>query len=243
MHHLYSASEDKTKRFKNIYLITTESIVFLLHQGLNRIRTPVAPGLFGECIGIIPVAKPSIITTRGLEWDVEKWPTEFGTQISTSNHIKASHVEVETLERVLFTVEIARKPEQEADTHRTKRRKITHDLDNPESAAAVVKAPTTLNIGIDKTPSSSQDRLNGAPSPALDTDILKRLDSIDSHIGKIVTLFEKTNERYYNNTKRYVNQTTLALDDINQLLTKAPRNEEVGRTGLAEIPPKSSPLN
>lgn len=155
IHHLYSASEDKAKRFNDIYLITTESIVFLLYQGLNRIRTPVTPDLFGECIGIIPVARPSIITTRGLEWDVEKWPTEFGTQISTSNHIKASHVEIETSEKVIFTVEIARTPEHEVDTHRAKRRKINHDLDEVTSIVEVVKAATTSTTGIGNTFTSS----------------------------------------------------------------------------------------
>ena len=107
IHHLYKASEMRSSRIGNTYLVTAESISFLLEKGLNRISTPVGPGLFTENIGIIPVGRPSIITTRGLEWDVTDWPTEFGTKLSTSNHIKADTVEVETTEKVLFTVELA----------------------------------------------------------------------------------------------------------------------------------------
>ena len=107
LHHLYvSAHEGPTVSKGDLYLITPESIVFLLEEGLNKIQTPLDTGFFKENVGIIPVAKPSVITTRGLEWDVTDWPTEFGVQISTSNHIKSDIIEVETTERVLFTLEL-----------------------------------------------------------------------------------------------------------------------------------------
>ena len=107
LHHLYVyAHEGPTVSKGDLYLITPESIVFLLEKGLNKIHTPLDTGFFKENLGIIPVAKPSVITTRGLEWDVTDWPTEFGFQISTSNHIKSDIVEVETTERVLFTLEL-----------------------------------------------------------------------------------------------------------------------------------------
>ena len=93
----------------DLYLITEESVVILLEKGKNRIHTPVGKILFTENVGIIPIGRPSIITTRGLEWDVQDWHTEFGGQMSTSNHIKADVVEVETSERVLFTLELAGK--------------------------------------------------------------------------------------------------------------------------------------
>lgn len=108
LHHLYAASQDPLMwTLGQLYLVTPESIIFLLAKGLNLISTPVGPGRFTENVGIIPIAKPSIITTRGLEWDVTDWPTELGGQISTSNHIKEDFVEVETTERVLFTLEFA----------------------------------------------------------------------------------------------------------------------------------------
>lgn len=90
----------------DLFLVTKESIIFLLSKGMNRIYSPVGDGLFTENIGIIPIAKSAVITTKGLEWDVTDWATEFGKQISTSNHIKHDFVDVETTERVLFTLEL-----------------------------------------------------------------------------------------------------------------------------------------
>ena len=91
----------------DIYLTTPESLVFVLHQGSNKIHTPVSARAFTENVGIIPIGKPAFITTRGFEWDVLNWYTEFGGNMSTSNHIKADVVEVDCSEPVLFTLEYA----------------------------------------------------------------------------------------------------------------------------------------
>lgn len=106
LHHLYLAHEDELISLGDIYLVTPESIIFLLHKGTNLIDTPVGTKQLGESIGIIPLGNPSIITTKGLEWDVEDWRTEIGGQISTSNHIRSPKVTVTTTEPVLFTVEL-----------------------------------------------------------------------------------------------------------------------------------------
>ena len=106
LHHLYVLAERQSSSwFRDVYLVTKESLMFLLEKGLNKIHTHVKRQYFTENVGIIPIGRPSVITTRGLEWDVKDWPTEFGAQISTSNHIKADVVEVESTQRVLFTLE------------------------------------------------------------------------------------------------------------------------------------------
>lgn len=107
IHQLYTDSENHSTIWNDLYLVSSESILFLLRQGLNVIRCPVGPRLLTKYVGIIPVGKPAVITTRGLEWDVTDWPTGFGTQVSTSNHIVNEVVEVETTEKVLFTVGIS----------------------------------------------------------------------------------------------------------------------------------------
>ena len=107
LHHLYSASENPELACGDIYLVTPESIIFLLHEGLNIIHTAMSRDQLGENVGIIPICRPSTISTEGLEWDVEGWRTEFGKQISTSNHIRSPIVKVHTSKPVLFTVEIA----------------------------------------------------------------------------------------------------------------------------------------
>ncbi|KAI9879847.1 MAG: hypothetical protein M1830_006870 [Pleopsidium flavum] len=110
LHHLYAAAEDPSLLHGDIYLITPESVIFVLERGLNIIHTPVASDLLAENVGIIPLGRPSIITTRGLAWDVKDWATEIGGKLSTSNHIRCEIIEIETSERVVFTVELAQKP-------------------------------------------------------------------------------------------------------------------------------------
>ncbi|MCJ1390957.1 hypothetical protein MMC18_003818 [Xylographa bjoerkii] len=114
IHHLYAVDEDPQIQCGDVYLLTPESVIFVLQKGRNRIHTPMALSQLGENVGIIPVAKPAVISTRGLEWDVQEWRTEFGKQVSTSNHIRSEDVEVTTTERVLFTVDIGSR--DEADT-------------------------------------------------------------------------------------------------------------------------------
>ncbi|KAL9593025.1 MAG: hypothetical protein Q9179_006154 [Wetmoreana sp. 5 TL-2023] len=106
IHQLYTASHSEALLKGRIYLVNPQSICFLLAKGKNTIKTPLGPGGFAPNVGIIPIGRPSIISTRGLEWNVTDWYTEFGGQISTSNHIKSPTIEVETSERVLFTIEL-----------------------------------------------------------------------------------------------------------------------------------------
>ncbi|PYH70109.1 thiamine diphosphokinase [Aspergillus vadensis CBS 113365] len=134
IHHLYSnstipSSPSGGNRNGNgnegaLYLVSEESITFILHPGKNVIRTPgvkradlsistTSGGgkeeeyLLEENVGIIPLSGPERITTKGFQWDVESWETEIGGQISTSNHIRAEEVEVSAGGAVLFTVELA----------------------------------------------------------------------------------------------------------------------------------------
>jgi len=86
--------------------LSEQSLSFVLANSKNLIH--IEPGYFEENVGIIPVLGRTFITTKGLEWDVDHWPTEFGGQVSTSNHIRSDQIEI-TFEgpRPLFTVELA----------------------------------------------------------------------------------------------------------------------------------------
>ncbi|KAK2758363.1 hypothetical protein FQN54_004212 [Arachnomyces sp. PD_36] len=133
IHHLYTASQQDLTSTTNdgeLYLISEESISFVLRRGRNTIRTTTAPttttkpsgnhstttarpqngnqtSYLEENIGILPVGVSSVISTEGLEWDVKDWKTEIGGRVSTSNHIRAEVIAVETTEPVLFTAELA----------------------------------------------------------------------------------------------------------------------------------------
>ncbi|KAK6813800.1 hypothetical protein RU639_010312 [Aspergillus parasiticus] len=135
IHHLYSMTQSyssssstitssgghstsnpgKAGKIGNLYLISEESITFILRPGLNTIRTPgtnrpgvsTAEYLLEENVGIIPLLGPARITTSGFQWDVVDWRTEIGGQLSTSNHIRSEVVTVESVMPVLFTLELA----------------------------------------------------------------------------------------------------------------------------------------
>ncbi|KNG85408.1 thiamine pyrophosphokinase [Aspergillus nomiae NRRL 13137] len=128
IHHLYSmtqtysssstSNQEGTGKIGNLYLISEESITFILRPGVNTIRTPgtnrpgISPAeqgedLLEENVGIIPLSGPARITTSGFQWDVVDWRTAIGGQLSTSNHIRSEVVTVESLVPVLFTVELA----------------------------------------------------------------------------------------------------------------------------------------
>lgn len=125
IHHLYLMTREYSSKQAagNLYLVSEESLTFILQPGRNTIRTPGTRALepssktknsegdddniLEENVGIIPLSGPASITTKGFEWDVQDWPTEIGGQISTSNHIRDEIVEVEGNVAVLFTVELA----------------------------------------------------------------------------------------------------------------------------------------
>ncbi|EOO00449.1 putative thiamine pyrophosphokinase protein [Phaeoacremonium minimum UCRPA7] len=107
LHHLYLFQEDPHYIQGRMFLLSGESLTFLLKKGMHRIH--VRNGreeVFGKYVGIIPVKEPSIISTKGLEWDVTDWKTEFGGLISTSNHVlpETEVVEIKTATDVLFTI-------------------------------------------------------------------------------------------------------------------------------------------
>lgn len=124
IHHLYCMSMEQGAESSsspgggNLYLISEESITFVLKRGNNVVHVPGTRyrsqgrsegegDYLQENVGIIPVTGPARITTRGFEWDVKDWRSSIGGQLSTSNHIRAETVEVESEEAVLLTIELA----------------------------------------------------------------------------------------------------------------------------------------
>jgi thiamine pyrophosphokinase len=90
-----------------LWLFSECSLSFILRSQHNVIRKLQSSRLFTENIGLVPVWGPATITTAGLEWDVKQWYTHMGGQVSTSNHVKADEIRVETDAPILFTIERA----------------------------------------------------------------------------------------------------------------------------------------
>ncbi|CZT45513.1 related to THI80-thiamin pyrophosphokinase [Rhynchosporium secalis] len=106
--HLYTFQQDPEYASGRMYLLSSESITFVLKTGKHRIRVKEEfEGIkLGKHVGIIPLKEPSVISTEGLKWDVQTWDTEVGGQLSTSNHVKDEMVNVETTKDVLFTIDL-----------------------------------------------------------------------------------------------------------------------------------------
>ncbi len=99
--------EEHTNPGLRLWLVSECSVSFILRNGCNVVLETLSSGLFTDKVGIVPVYGPATITTSGLEWDVKEWETQMGRQVSTSNHIKADEIHVQTDAPVLFTIERA----------------------------------------------------------------------------------------------------------------------------------------
>jgi thiamine pyrophosphokinase len=112
LHQLYTYQKEPRYPDGKLYLLSTESITFVLKAGKHRIKATAKCGEdglgagLGIHVGIIPLKEPSVISTEGLEWDIKDWETEFGGQMSTSNHVKEEWVTIETTKDVLFTIDL-----------------------------------------------------------------------------------------------------------------------------------------
>lgn len=108
LHHLYTFQKEPGYPSGRVFLLSNEAITFVLQAGKHRIQVREGSSNLelGKHVGIIPLKEPSVITTNGLEWDVTDWPTEFGGQISTSNHVREDWVTIETSKDVLFTIDL-----------------------------------------------------------------------------------------------------------------------------------------
>ncbi|KAI8953060.1 thiamine pyrophosphokinase [Xylaria longipes] len=125
LHHLYLFQKSPTYAEGRVYLVSGHSLSFVLKGGRRhriRVREPglevgpsfrrISPDPFAKHAGIIPVGEPASISLKGFEWDVQDWPTAFGTQMSTSNHVlpESEVVEVEADKDVLFTIALKQVP-------------------------------------------------------------------------------------------------------------------------------------
>ncbi|KAK0249937.1 hypothetical protein B0A54_14853 [Friedmanniomyces endolithicus] len=110
LHELY---REQVHRHPDVrfWLFSEASVSTVLGCGTTTISTPLESGLITRNVGILPLYGPAVLSTKGLEWDVEDWESEMGGQVSTSNHIVAERITVTTDKEVLFTVERARADE------------------------------------------------------------------------------------------------------------------------------------
>lgn len=65
--------------------LTQANLTFLVPKGRTVIR--MNKDYLGPALGILPMLGATELSTRGLVYDVDKWITEFGGKVSTSNYL------------------------------------------------------------------------------------------------------------------------------------------------------------
>ncbi|KAG0223510.1 hypothetical protein BGW41_005469 [Actinomortierella wolfii] len=103
IHYLYALYKER-----QVTLVSDESIIVVLDAGRHDITCNLE--IEGPTCGIIPVgSSESILSTKGLKWDVENWHTSFGTKISTSNALEGPNVYINTTAPMVWTTELRRR--------------------------------------------------------------------------------------------------------------------------------------
>jgi thiamine pyrophosphokinase len=105
---LYQINASDIENIVNIFIVSEESITFLLNQGINSINFNQKKVLGSYC-GIFPLNKPSIVTTDGLKWNFNNQLCSFDGLISSSNEFdlnKKDAVYIETENPLLWTMSI-----------------------------------------------------------------------------------------------------------------------------------------
>ena len=106
LHELYREQKFRHPEVR-FWLFSEASVSVMLSPGTTVLHTPLSEGLITRNVGILPIYGKAVISTKGLEWDVDGWETEMGGQVSSSNHIVEDWIEITTDKEVLFTVERA----------------------------------------------------------------------------------------------------------------------------------------
>ena len=94
-----------------IYIVSSESVSFLLASGTNLVYID-NEFRCGKYCGFFPLGEPSIVSTVGFKWNLSQQVMKFGTFISSSNEFCTEegqdrrHVIVETEKPLLFTMSI-----------------------------------------------------------------------------------------------------------------------------------------
>lgn len=100
--HSYLCLSLAAEKGDHLVLISNENITFLLQPGEHTVATP--RDLLEECCGYAPIHGPTVVSTKGFEWDVTDATVSFSTFLSTSNHIRSDEIYIKTDKPLLFTV-------------------------------------------------------------------------------------------------------------------------------------------
>jgi len=101
LHALYKLRKER----EWAWIVSEESVSCILDEGKHELYMPKAQ--VGKTCGILPLGVDSaIVSTTGLEWNLDATETSFDTMVSTSNHLIDEVVTLETNRPVVWTAEL-----------------------------------------------------------------------------------------------------------------------------------------
>lgn len=105
--HTLSYIHKLRKERESVFAISDDNVAWVLDSGEHEIH--VNHEALGKTCGLLPVGITStILTTRGLQWNLTDHPSGFDGLISTSNHLIPEEpvVYIKTTEPILWTAEL-----------------------------------------------------------------------------------------------------------------------------------------
>ncbi|KAJ2741336.1 thiamine pyrophosphokinase [Coemansia sp. BCRC 34301] len=88
---------------RQMAVVSDENLSFVMPKGRNKIL--VNGQVDGPTCGILPLAGEAVLTTKGLRWNLDRFPSTFEGMMSTSNIIDDPEVYVESSMPVVWTSE------------------------------------------------------------------------------------------------------------------------------------------
>jgi len=105
--HTLSYLHKLRKTRKRVFVITDDNVAWLLDEGEHDIS--INHAILGQTCGILPVGIDcSVITTRGLRWNLTDCESSFDGMVSTSNHLvpEEKTVYIKTSKPIWWTAEL-----------------------------------------------------------------------------------------------------------------------------------------
>ncbi|KAI5120207.1 hypothetical protein M0805_006313 [Coniferiporia weirii] len=104
--HTMSYLHKLRKLRKHTYVVTDDNVGWVLDEGEHLIE--IDSNLVGPTCGILPVGvASSVITTRGLRWNLDEFESSFDGLVSSSNAVDSNEVYISTSKPIFWCIELA----------------------------------------------------------------------------------------------------------------------------------------
>ncbi|GEQ72184.1 hypothetical protein JCM33374_g5870 [Metschnikowia sp. JCM 33374] len=108
---MYALSDEYP--WMHLVFFTSSDVIFMARKGITHVtysdRTVFNTKDKVPKCGLLPFGKKTLISSKGLLYDVDKWPSEIGGNVSSSNGVCGiDGFIVETTENIVVNVEVSR---------------------------------------------------------------------------------------------------------------------------------------